>query len=247
MAQAPVPPRPDAEATSPFCCASPPAQLQAIQAARQIVVRYLPMKKRQTAAEYGAELERDPEFVRRRQEQEARTQQYLDEMHRAEIPLINALAEAGIRLTSVWDLVNTGAQYPDALPILFDHLQRPYPDSVRSGIARALAVPEAKRWWKPLLELFRANHEAKVNGFKTALACALVGAVDEDVLGDVIELVQDPTHGEHRVMLLSALSRSASTEAREALEGAAEDPQLMKEAKVQLRYLARRKRKGVFD
>jgi HEAT repeat protein len=202
------------------------------------------VKKRQTAAEYVAELEKDPEFVRRRQEREARTQQYLDEMHRAEISLIDALAEAGIRVTSVWDLVNTRAQYPDALPILFDHLQRPYPDSVRSGIARALAVPEAKRWWRPLLELFRSNEETKVNGFKTALACALIGAVDEDVLGDVIELVQDPTHGEHRVVLLSALSRSSSIEARGALERAAKDPQLAKEARIQLRCLARRKRKG---
>jgi hypothetical protein len=131
------------------------------------------VKKRQTAAEYGAELARNPEFMRRRQEQEARTQQCLDQMHRAEIPLIDALAEAGVRVTSVWDLVNTGAQYPDALPILFDHLHRPYPDSVRTGIARALAVPEARKWWKPVLELFRANHETKVNRLKTAKACTL--------------------------------------------------------------------------
>jgi len=134
------------------------------------------------------------------------------------------------------------AQYPDALPILFQHLQRPYPDSVLTGIASALAVPESKRWWKPLLELFQANQEEKVNGVKTALASALAAAADDDVVGDVIRLVEDPRHGQHRVILLRVLAMSARQEASEALARTAEDPQLVKEAKVLLRRLARRKR-----
>jgi len=203
--------------------------------------------KRQTAAEYGAELEKDPEFVRRRQEQEARTQQYLNEMYRAEVPLVEALREAGVRVKTVWDLANTRAQYPDALPILFEHLQRPYPDSVLTGIASALAVSESKKWWKPLLDLFQANREEKVNGVKTALAAVLAAAADDDVVGDVIKLVEDPRHGQHRIILLRALARSARPDAREMLERAAEDPQLGKEAKVLLRGLARRKRKRFLD
>ena len=200
------------------------------------------VKKRQTAAEHGAELEKDPEFVRRRQAQETRTEQYLNEMYQTEIPLIDALREAGVRVKTVWDLANTRAQYPDALPILFQHLRQPYPDSVLTGIASALAVPESKKWWKPLLELFQANQEEKVNGVKTALAAALAAAADDDVVGDVINLVEDPRHGQHRVILLSVLARSGRPEASDALARAAEDPQLVKEAKVQLRRRARRKR-----
>lgn len=145
----------------------------------------------------------------------------------------------GVR--TVWDLVNTSARYPNALPILFNHLQRPYPDSVLTGIARALAVPEARRWWNDLLELFRTSQEQKVNGVKTALAVALAAAADDDVVGEVIRLVEDPSHGEHRIMLLNVLARSSRQEARSALEKAAHDPQLEKEARVQLRLLARRK------
>jgi len=200
------------------------------------------VKKGQTSAEFLAELEKDPDWVRRRQEREANTQRYLDEMYRAEIPLVAALRAAGVAVKTVWDLVNTGAQYPHALPVLFEHLQRPYPDSVLSGIARALAVPESKMWWNELRETFEARQDERVNGVKTALAAALMAAADNDVVGDVIKLVEDPRHGEHRVLLLTALARSSRPEARAALERAVEDPQLVKEAKIQLRKLARRKK-----
>ena len=220
----------------------PTGATKATQAAREIVIKVSSMvKKGRRADEFLSQREKDPEYLRRRQEQEARTQQYLNEMYQAEIPLIDALREAGVRVKTVWDLANTRAQYPDALPILFQHLQRPYPDSVLTGIASALAVPESKKWWKPLLELFQANQEEKVNGVKTALAAALAAAADDDVVGDVIRLVEDSRHGQHRVILLSVLGRSARPEASEALARAAEDPQLVKEARLQLRRLARRR------
>ena len=202
------------------------------------------MKKRQTAAEFLAEREGDPEYVRRRREQTARTEQYLQEMKRAEIPLVAALSEVGVRVTTVWDLANTKAQFPHALPVLFTHLQRPYPDSVRTGIANALAVPESKKWWKPLLELFETNSEVAVNGFKTALAGVLAAAADDEVIEDVIKLVEDHRHGQHRVILLHALAMSPRPRAREALERALEDPQLAKEARIQLRRRPRSGRRG---
>jgi hypothetical protein len=143
--------------------------------------------------------------------------------------------------------VNTNAKYPDALPVLFDHLQRPYPDSVKIAIARALAVSDSKKWWSALIEQFCQRNEDKVNDLKTALATVLSAAADDDLVEDVIRLVGDSSHGEHRVMLLNVLARSARPEAREALERAAKDPQLTKEAKIQLRFLARRKRKGILS
>jgi hypothetical protein len=49
----------------------------------------------------------------------------------------------------------------------------------------------------------------------------------------------------HAVEHGSPRPKSARPEAREALETALEDPQLIKEAKIQLRSLERRKRKGI--
>lgn len=44
----------------------------------------------------------------------------------------------------MWDLVNTNARYPAAIPILLDHLRRSYHQRIREGVIRALTVKEAK-------------------------------------------------------------------------------------------------------
>ena len=94
-----------------------------------------------------------------------------------------------------------------------------------------------------IVRTFKHTPDEPVNGFKTALACALSGAVDEEVIDDVIALVQDPSHGEHRIALLSALAESRSQKALEALEGALADPQLSKSAKLLMRVLRQRQRR----
>jgi hypothetical protein len=126
--------------------------------------------------------------------------------------LIQELRQAGFAVESAWDLVNTSAPYPEALPILLAHLQRPYPDRVREGIARALAVLDAKFGWEVLTALYR--REPAGTGTKDGLAVALAAASYDDVIGDVIELARDERHGASRLLLLSGLktiqgSRSA--------------------------------------
>ena len=51
-----------------------------------------------------------------------------------------ALAEVGVEVESVWDLVNSkDDHYADAVPVLVEHLQdESYPDRVREGIARSV-------------------------------------------------------------------------------------------------------------
>jgi hypothetical protein len=61
----------------------------------------------------------------------------------AEAPLVEELNGLGVHVSSVWDLVNTAKPYPEAIPLLLDHLCRAYPDRILEGIARALAVPDA--------------------------------------------------------------------------------------------------------
>jgi hypothetical protein len=102
-------------------------------------------KKKKTAAEFMAEMERDPAFRAQRQEREAAFRRRNEELRQAEAPLVQALAEVGLDVKSVWDLVNRATRhYPEAVPLLLGHLQRPYPDAIREGIARALTVAEAR-------------------------------------------------------------------------------------------------------
>lgn len=192
--------------------------------------------KRKTAAELMAELSADPSFVARQHEQEQARRKREAEFRRAETPLIDALERVDIHVQSVWDLANTASPYPNAVPILIEHLQRPYPERVREGIARALAVPDAIREWDALLRLFESEADSTTTGVKWALGCALAAAATDDVINDVIRLLQDRSHGGNRIALISGLARSADPQARRALMEAGADPELATEVQRALKH-----------
>lgn len=182
-----------------------------------------------SATDLMAELEADPEYVARRERRDAELRRMEEESRRAQAPLIEELRAAGFEVDSAWDLVNTSTPYPAALPILLEHLQRPYPDRVREGIARALAVRDAKFAWERLVRLYR--EEPTGTDAKDGLAVALAAASDDEVVDDVISLAEDVEHGESRLLLLRRLKRSRSAEARAALERFTDDSVLGQEAR----------------
>jgi len=199
-------------------------------------------KSGKTAAELMAELNEDPEFVARQRQQEEAQRARVDEWRRAETPLVQHLGRVGVQVDSVWDLVNTAAPYPRAMPVLLDHLQRAYPERVREGIARALAVPEARMGWDILLNAFRSEPDQTTIGVKSALGSALAEAASDDVLDDVITLLRDKTIGENRVPLLPALLKSSNPRAWEILRELEKDPQISKEVRRLVRICDRQRR-----
>lgn len=195
-------------------------------------------KKSITAAELMAKLNADPNFVARRAEREEERLREEAELRRAEGPLLDELRAAGFRIDSVWDLVNTTAPYPEALPILLDHLPRSYPSAVRDGIARALAVAEAKFAWATLVRLYRAEQRGRM---KDGLAVAIAAVSDDEAIGDVIALARETQHGPSRLLLLSALERSGEPRAKATLMDLRSDPELTEEIQVVLSRLKQRK------
>jgi len=184
-------------------------------------------KKKQTVAEFLAELEKNPTFRAQRQEREEAFRRRDEELRQAEAPLVQALAEVGLEVESVWDLVNRPARhYPEAVPVLLDHLQRPYPDAIRDGIARALTVADARPHWKTLTRLYREENGRRT---KDGLAVAISGIATDEVIEDVIALARDKRNGPSRVLLLYALERSKNPRALQALMELGTDPQLQKE------------------
>lgn len=182
-----------------------------------------------TAADLLAELEGDADFVARRDARERDRRARERELRAAEAPLLAALRDAGCEVDSVWDLVNTAAPYPRAVPILLEHLGRDHPDRVREGIGRALAVPEARPYWEALLGLY--DREPAGTDAKVGLAAALGATADDEVLPDLMARAEDDRHGDSRLLLLGALERSGDPRARMALERLAEDPGLAPEAR----------------
>lgn len=195
-------------------------------------------KTKVTAAELMATLSTDPEFVARRARAEEERQQREASYRQAEAPLVEELRAAGVVVASVWELVNTASPYPSALPILLDHLQRSYPPAVREGIARALAIREARSGWSVLMRLYRDEREGRV---KDGLAVAIAAAATDDVIADAIALARDRSQGPSRVLLLGALERSTDPRARAALADLGDDPDTRKEIRVIQRRLKRAK------
>jgi len=203
------------------------------------------MKKKQegrTAAELLAELNADPAFVARQREKENALRCKEIEWRRAEAPIVTDLRQVGEEVESVWDLVNTTRPYPRAIPILLKHLGRPYPDRVREGIARALAVPGAKVGLGTLLELFSRDPDQTALGSKQTIGRAIAAASDDEVLDDLIALVRDKKHGANRIALLDPLVRSSDPRAHSVLLELREDPELSHEVRVALRHSKRRQR-----
>jgi hypothetical protein len=177
-----------------------------------------------SAAEVQEILEADPIWVEARKDEDRELRQRKLKNLQAEAPLLEELGKVGLELDSVWVLVNQAEPYPEALPILLEHLQRPYPDRVREGMARALAVRDARFGWDVLTRLYR--HADPDSDVKEGLAVALAEIADDEVLDELLKLVQDSRQGSTRLHLLSGLEGSSDPRVRAALREVESDPQL---------------------
>ena len=87
-----------------------------------------------TASELMNQLDQDPNFVQRRKENERHFEAVQIALQVAEEPIVNALRSVGIRVGSVWDLVNERYTEPRVIPILVEQLRLPYPYRIREGL-----------------------------------------------------------------------------------------------------------------
>jgi HEAT repeat protein len=186
-------------------------------------------KTSMTLVEHHARLKAEgkwDEYIARKTERDGAVRRQSEENSRAEIPLVQDLRGAGAQISSVWDLVNTKKPYPQLLPILFAHLDRPYPDRVREGIARALATRDSRSLWKELVNRYLAQSDTNTNGLKWALHLAIAAAADVTVLDTLIRLACDRRHGRNRALFVDALARINDPRAKATLEELADDPDL---------------------
>lgn len=132
----------------------------------------------------------------------------MNERERESKRVAEALRHAGVLVSSVYDLVNTSAPYPTAVPVLLDLLEDGITDDIiTEGVVRALAVKEARGVAnKPLIEEFKKTPNVKMS-LKWAIGNTLeVIAVDAD-FDELAALVRDKSHGRSREMLAIALGR----------------------------------------
>lgn len=154
-----------------------------------------------TAAELLAELESDPNWIDERAARDAAFEAETARLRAAEQPVLAALRQVGVNVPEVWSLLEGDRRYPEAIPILLEHLARPYPPAIREGLARALGTPDARPIWHAIAARYVAETDEQV---KDALATAVAATVTDMTLDDLLRLIADPQHGSSRVLLLTA-------------------------------------------
>jgi hypothetical protein len=166
--------------------------------------------KAMSAAELMARLRTNDEFVQQDDGREASRQLVEAQFRREEIPLLVALANVGYEVDSVWDLVNRKSSYPEAVPVLVQHLKQPYDSRIREGIIRALTVPEARgTGGRALLDELKSN-ETSDEQLRFALANALTVAADRTMAQEIGALAKDPRYVDVHAELRKALARLRS-------------------------------------
>lgn len=185
-----------------------------------------------TAAELMAELSADPEWVAARARRAAEDEASRRALAAEEAPILADLRRVGIDVPSASALIEWD-HYPEAIPILVEHLGRPYQTVIREGLARALATPDARPIWSTLADLYVGEQDPQV---KDGLAIAVAQTVTDTTMDDLLALIADATNGTSRVLLLIA---RFPRRAIEPLERLADDPDLRLEIPVVLKRLRR--------
>lgn len=165
-----------------------------------------------SAAELMNRLRGDPEWVRenakREAEHKAAIEQRREELRPEQTPLLVELAAIGIKVDSIWDLVNAKWSYPAAIPILCSYLQRVRHPLLREGIARALTVPEARGIaGRIIIAELQRPHDESPHAVRWVLANALTVVADESMVGAIEGLIADDQYADVRERLETALRR----------------------------------------
>ena len=123
-----------------------------------------------------------------------------------------ALRNAGVKVDSVFDLVNSRKPYAEAIPVLIDLLPTIRDNWIKEGVVRALGVKEAAgdvvaRLMIREFEKIELTAPPAEQGLKWAIANTLSVVAQNSVLQELAALACDKRHGKSREMLVEALGK----------------------------------------
>lgn len=122
--------------------------------------------------------------------------------------LISEINDTGLKINSLWDLVNYKFRYPPAvLPILIRHLQKDYSAKTKEGIVRALAVKEAKGLVGSILISEYRNSVKDNSAYRWAIGNTMYQTITPNEVGEVIQIIKDKSNGVSRQMFAAALGK----------------------------------------
>lgn len=195
-------------------------------------------RARKTAAELMAELASGPKHQARVREEHAKREARVAVLRAAERPIVVDIRAAGVEISSVWDLVNTSEPYPDALPVLLEHLEQGgYPERVMESLGRALAVKPAVECWERLRALYLSARDA---GEEDGVAVALATCATKAQLDDLVSFLSLTVRGDSRIYFLRPIKHLGGEAGREILARLRDDPTFGREATALLKVRGKR-------
>jgi HEAT repeat protein len=129
----------------------------------------------------------------------------------------STLRQCGLKISSIWDLVNTKEIYREAIPLLVEMLPKIDDLGTKEGIVRALTVREASPLAEqPLIAEFRKllkNPSPRTKFVLWAIANALTVVASKASAGEIITLLALPESGSSRQMLALTVAKLKATDA----------------------------------
>jgi len=187
---------------------------------------YIMMDRLQQLESQWRELLSRPRSKEEEEEMSVLAEQLTIETEKEIIGLINELKKAGIVITSIWDLVNTKKEYPEAIDILLKYLPLAKHEKNKEGIVRALTVKEAKGKASSLLIKEYENTPKKKDNLRWVIGNAIATVMTSQDIDWLISTVTDKTNGGSRRQLVKALRTVKSQQAIDVLNGLLDDQEM---------------------
>lgn len=122
-----------------------------------------------------------------------------------------ALKEVGLSINSIYDLVNSRGDYPEAIPALIRLVRQVETPKIKEQVIRALTVKSAKRRCEETIinEYLQVPKTDEYHCVKWVIGNTLyyLGTIDQ-YFDAIAEIVSDKSHGTTRKMLVSLLGKS---------------------------------------
>jgi hypothetical protein len=187
------------------------------------------------ANEVIAELERrkreDPAYRAELERAEAERTARAEQRRMASQPVVDDLRSAGVDVDDLYRLYLQPQSYPLAIPVLLNHLQRPYPERVLEDIGNALPFKPDPSWWDDFKRLYVTTASDAV---RDRLAAAMSGCARREHYDDLLALIHNEDLGSSRIYFLRPINRIGNRmeagQGRAVIETVVNDPVLDKEA-----------------
>jgi len=141
--------------------------------------------------------------------------------------LISKLNSVGVVIEDIYDLVNTNEPYPSAIPVLVESLKDGITHvGIKTGVIRALAVPEAKGKIGTVLIKEFYNTPSDNMSLRWAIGNTMEVVISEEDIDEVIKIVGDKSNGMSRQMFALALGKIPSEKSEDVLIQVLDDDEI---------------------